>query len=151
MKFSAVDTFRALVEPVFRRPDFVQTAAICVRDGAIGREVLLVSSRGSKRWIVPKGWPMKHRTLAQAALQEAWEEAGVIGTVNETCLGTYSYRKMVKGGVPVTCNCDAFLVDVTQLADEWPEKAMRGRVWMSPSDASEAVAELGLKKILLEL
>ena len=96
MKQSAVAAFRNFVEPVFRRPEFVQTAALCLRDSRKGPEVLLVSSLTSKRWILPKGWPMEGRTLAQAALQEAWEEAGVTGVVETAPMGHFSLIRYEK-------------------------------------------------------
>jgi len=151
MKLNAVSSFRTYIEPVFRRPDFVQTGALCLRDDAGGTEVLLVSSLGAKRWIVPKGWPMKGRTLAEAAQQEAWEEAGVKGRVDQTCLGTFSYRKLVKGGIPVMCNCDLFALHVDRVAHDWPERAQRNRVWMTIDQAIAAVSEDGLKEILRAL
>lgn len=148
MKQSAVAAFRTFVEPVFRRPDFVQTGALCLRTGFRAPEVLLVSSLSTKRWIVPKGWPMEGRTLAEAALQEAWEEAGVIGTVEDAAIGAFSYRKQVKGGIPVTCRCDVFRVSVERLTDDFPEAGKRQRAWMTLADAADAVEEPELQAIL---
>jgi 8-oxo-dGTP pyrophosphatase MutT (NUDIX family) len=148
MPNSALAAFRTYVEPVFRRPEFVQAAALCLREGAKGPEVLLVSSLTTKRWILPKGWPMSGRTLAGAALQEAWEEAGVKGSVAETAIGQYSYRKSVKGGIPVTCRCDVFQVDVDAMLEEWPEKGRRKRAWFPLAEAAKRVDEPELKALL---
>ena len=56
-------------------------------------EFLLITSRGTGRWIIPKGWPMPGRTLAQAALREAYEEAGIRGIVETSSIGSYQYYK----------------------------------------------------------
>lgn len=151
MKQSAINTFKTYIEPVFRRPDYVQTAALCLRDGDDGIQVLLISSLTAKRWILPKGWPMPHKTLAEAALQEAWEEAGVKGTVTDETLGAFSYQKLIKGGVPVTCRCEVFRVDVHGLADTYPEKGRRKREWVTFAEAAERVEEPELKALLLSL
>lgn len=148
MKQSAVSAFYALIKPVFRRPDFVQAAALCLRQGEVGTEVLLVSSLSTKRWILPKGWPMEGRTLAGAALQEAWEEAGVQGRVHEVARGVMRYRKSVKGGIPVLCRCEVFEVEVTAMAEDWPEKGHRHRRWLPVADAVKLVREPDLKALL---
>lgn len=151
MKQSAVAAFKAFVEPVIRRPDFVQTGALCLREGKSGTEVLLVSSLTSKRWIVPKGWPIEGLSLADAALQEAWEEAGVKGTVTGTAVGSFGYQKVVKKGIPVSCRCELFRVNVTALADDWPEKDRRQRRWVTPAEAADSVDEPELKALLRTL
>ncbi|MCB1396277.1 MAG: NUDIX hydrolase [Rhodobacter sp.] len=151
MKHTALAAYRTFLEPAFRRPEFVQTAALCVREGKKGPEILLVSSLTTKRWILPKGWPMEGRTLAEAALQEAWEEAGVQGSVEADSTGSFSYRKAVKGGIPVTCRCEVFRVDVDALADDWPERGRRQREWVTPREAAKRVEEPELKAILREI
>ena len=155
MKQTAIDAFKALVQPVFRRPEYVQAGALCLRPaggrGKTGVEVLLVSSLTTKRWIVPKGWPMPGKSLAEAALQEAWEEAGVRGSVDVLATGQFSYSKSVKGGIPVDCTCSVFRVDVDALADDWPERGRRERRWFTPAEAAEAVTEPELAEILRAL
>lgn len=151
MKQAALAAFRNYVEPVFRRPEFVQTAALCTRRGKKGIEVLLVTSLQTRRWIVPKGWPMEGRSLAQAALQEAWEEAGVRGTVDEYPVGSFAYQKAVKGGLEMPCRCSVYRIDVSDLAGEYPEKPRRLRQWMRQQAAAEAVDEPELKAIIRAL
>lgn len=148
MKHTALSALRALMSPVMPRPDFLQVAALCLRDGPDGPEVLLVSSLSTKRWILPKGWPMKNRTLAEAALQEAWEEAGVSGRVEPVPLGHFSYRKLVRRGVPVTCRCAVFRVTVDSLAEHYPEQPKRERRWMPAADAARVVDETELQALL---
>jgi NTP pyrophosphohydrolases including oxidative damage repair enzymes len=151
MKQTALAAFRNLVEPVFKRPEFVQTAALCTRQGKKGTEVLLVTSLDTKRWIVPKGWPMEGKSLAQAALQEAWEEAGVQGVVDENPVGSYGYQKTVKGGIPVSCRCSVYRIEVSDTAETYPEKGRRRREWMRQRDAAKAVEEPELKALIRDM
>lgn len=130
------------------RPPRLQAGAVC-RDPATG-EVLLITSRDTGRWIIPKGWPMAGRTLAQAALQEAWEEAGVrAGTAEE--LGVYHYDKAQDEGFAIPVEVQVFLVPVRALADHWPEQHQRNRRWFPPSTAAGLVAEPELAALLARL
>ena len=48
-----------LVLPLLRRPERMQVSALCHRRDASGKtEILLITSRGTGRWILPKGWPI---------------------------------------------------------------------------------------------
>jgi len=136
---------------MLRRPARLQVAALCLRDGAKGPEVLLITSRGTGRWILPKGWPMAHRTLAEAAAQEAWEEAGVRGRIDEAEFGRYRAAKDTGGGLMVPCDVAAFRLTVEQLADDYPEAAQRTRRWLRPADAATLVREDGLRDLLERL
>jgi 8-oxo-dGTP pyrophosphatase MutT (NUDIX family) len=130
-----------------RRPAHLQVAALCVR-GKIGRrEVLLVSSLRQGRWIIPKGWPMPGRSLAQAALQEAWEEAGVRGTVGAEPLGAYSYVKQGRAGAPRRCTVQVFVVKVSGMEDAYPEAGRRLRQWVRPAEAAEMASDPELKAL----
>ncbi len=132
-----------------RKPPQMQVAALC-RDAQSG-DVLLVTSRGTGRWIVPKGWPMPGRTLADAAKQEAWEEAGVRGSVAETEIGSYRYAKQQDRGFAIPIEVRVYSLDVDRLEDSYPEASQRKRGWYSPERASELVAEDGLKQLLRRL
>lgn len=151
MKHTALSALKALMSPVMPRPDYLQVAALCLRDGDAGTEVLMVSSLTTKRWILPKGWPMQGRSLAEAALQEAWEEAGVSGIVEPAAVGHFTYRKLVKKGIPITCRCEVFRVSVQRLADRYPEAARRERRWMPATEAAGLVDEPELKALLAAL
>ncbi|AYF02101.1 NUDIX hydrolase [Paracoccus yeei] len=129
-----------------RKPAQMQVAALC-RSRQDGK-VLLVTSRGTGRWIVPKGWPMPGRTLADAALQEAWEEAGVLGTIGQDPIGSYHYDKVQDLGFSVPVEVRVYLLDVESLADDWLESGQRKRRWFEPARAAELVAETGLKRLL---
>lgn len=125
-----------------------QVAAIPVRTGAAGQlEVLLVTTRETQRWVVPKGWPLPRRPDHEAAAVEAWEEAGVRGTIDSTPVGTFDYEKRQKSGL-LSVRVSAYLMEVTEEASTWPEAAQRRRAWFSAEAASEAVTEDGLKDLL---
>ena len=98
-----------------------QFAALCYRVVKKKVKVLVISSRGTGRWIVPKGWPMDGKTPADAALQEAWEEAGVIGKVVSAPLGLYSYQKVQEDAPDFPCVAVVYAVKVKSLAKEFPE------------------------------
>lgn len=126
-----------------------QVAALCYRGRGSAQEVLLITSRRSGRWVTPKGWPMKGKQDHEAALQEAWEEAGVAAAkITQTPIGWFSYNKRVKGGVRVFVSASVYLAEVTQLADRFPERKQRKRAWMSPAQAAHRVAEPQLQNIL---
>ena len=132
-----------------RAPLRTQVAALC-RDPDTG-DVLMITSRGTGRWIIPKGWPMYGRSHAQSALQEAWEEAGVKGSVTDDEIGRYRYDKAETSRDAVPVEARVFPVMVTKLADKFPEKGQRERRWFHPVEAAELVAEDGLRRILMTL
>lgn len=110
-------------------------------------QILLITSRDTGRWILPKGWPMQGETPADAAATEAWEEAGVKGRVAPACIGIYSYDKaMEEGSLPVAVA--VFPVEVEKLAKRYPEAGDRRRRWFSRRKAAEKVAEPELRAIL---
>jgi 8-oxo-dGTP pyrophosphatase MutT (NUDIX family) len=132
-----------------KRPVPLQVGAIC-RDPATG-DVLLVTSRGTGRWVIPKGWPMEGRSLAGAAAQEAWEEAGIRGHVDEAELGRFTYDKDQDEGFSVPVEVRVFLLHVEAAADDFPETRQRRRRWFTPADAARMVVEPGLRRLLLAL
>ena len=127
---------------------YAQFAALPWRRGADGGvEVLLITSRETGRWVIPKGWPMDGVGPSAAAAQEAWEEAGVRGEVGEVPLGVYGYDKLRKGErQPMMVT--VFPLQVREVHDDWPEKAERTRFWTTPADAAPRVAEPELAAIL---
>lgn len=136
------------VRPEHKTDTRSQFAALCYRQRNGKTEVLLVTSRGTGRWIVPKGWPMTGVTPSDAAAQEAWEEAGVKGVVDDTCLGLYSYLKIVEDGPDLPCVVMVYPIRVKTLARDFPERKERKRKWFSPKKAAERVAEPELARIL---
>lgn len=137
--------------PLMDGAEHVQVAALCTRRKGSKTQVLLIRSLDTGRWILPKGWPMAGRTLAGAALQEAWEEAGVKGTVTEEPVGDYPYDKIAGNGQAKPCRVSVFRVTVDKLADTFPEAAKRKRKWMAPARAAQAVAEPELRELLARL
>ncbi len=135
----------------FVRPSFVQAAALCLREGAEGREVLLVQTLRNRFWIIPKGWPMKNKTLAEAAACEAWEEAGVRGHVQPDPVGAFTYTKIKKSGLPVQCRPQIFVLQVTEMHDRYPEAGKRTRQWTSLPKAAELVQNPELSAFLRDL
>jgi 8-oxo-dGTP pyrophosphatase MutT (NUDIX family) len=117
----------------------LQAAAVPVYDG----QVCLVTSSSGRRWVVPKGLIDPGQTAGETALQEAWEEAGLAGVLHDEPVGSYLYDKY--GGL---CHVTVFLMQVTEEADDWPERAARQRVWMPFEDALDRVREPGLREIL---
>jgi len=125
-----------------------QFAALCYRMIREKPEILLVTSRRSRRWIIPKGWPMDGRTPVECALMEAWEEAGVRGRVTGGCLGLYSYQKMIGPERGLPCVAMVYPIKVLSLAQKFPEAGQRKRKWLRPRKAAQKVAETELAHIL---
>ena len=125
-----------------------QFAALCYRVKAGKLQILLITSRGTKRWIVPKGWPMDGRTPGQSAALEAWEEAGVRGDVREACLGVYSYAKETDEEGEWPCLAMLYPLRVRVLSRVYPEQNERRRRWMSPKKAASKVAEPELARLI---
>jgi 8-oxo-dGTP pyrophosphatase MutT (NUDIX family) len=116
-----------------------QVAALAVRAG----QLCLVTSSGGKRWVVPKGRLGHGRTLRQVALQEAWEEAGLVGILSREPVGAYVYRKA--GGL---YHVTVYLMEVTGTASAWPECRRRQRRWLRPRKAVVRLADAGLRAIV---
>ena len=128
-----------------------QVAAVAVRRQASGKlEVLLVTSRETHRWVVPKGWPWPNVSDHEAAAAEAWEEAGVRGDIRADKLGSFTYDKR-RDGEFVAVDVVVYLLEVTDEEPISPEMNERQRAWFSPSAAAQAVAEPALKTLLLAL
>lgn len=138
-----------IVSPMMRRPSMRQVAALCYRNGEEGKEVLLVTSRNTGRWILPKGWHEDGMSASAAAAYEAWEEAGVKkGTIADEPVGQFAYRKRLENGAAVPCATSVFSLKVKKLSGEFPEAAERKRKWVSLERAAEMVNEPGLRRIL---
>jgi len=113
---------------------------------------LLITSRDTGRWIVPKGWPIDGLDGAGTALQEAWEEAGVSkADIEAEPIGFYDYDKRLSEGMTTPVIAQVYLTRVRHIKDDYPEVALRKRRWMTPTAAAELVSEPDLKEILLNL
>jgi len=124
-----------------------QYAALPYRIGE-GVEILLITSRETGRWVIPKGWPMKGKAPWEAAAREAFEEAGVIGEIHQTPVGSYPYVKFLKSGLGRPCKVKVFPMRVTQQQEDWPEKHQRTAQWFAWAEAAGAVQELRLGRII---
>jgi len=125
-----------------------QYAALPFRCTERGMEVLLLTSRGTRRWVIPKGWPMRKLTPAAAAAREAYEEAGLEGTIQDEPVGRYRYAKTaMPGGLAIEVS--VFLLRVDRQLDHWPEQSERETRWFSPEAAAALVAEPELAALLL--
>jgi len=145
-------TWDEVVRPLFTRPKRIQVAALCTRGEGDDRRVLMITSRGTGRWILPKGWPIDGLNAPGAALQEAWEEAGVKrAEAAETAIGTYDYAKTLDNGAVVPVETHVFAVRVLELSDDYPESEERTRRWMRPQEAAKVVNEPELRDILKDL
>ena len=126
----------------------VQCGALCWRLVQNDLKVLLVTSRDTGRWVIPKGWLIDGLTAQGSAAREAWEEAGVEGMVAEEPAGLYSYDKVVPAALAIPCIVSVFPLQVTRLRTRYPEGRQRQRKWFTPAKAARKVAEPGLRLIL---
>jgi 8-oxo-dGTP pyrophosphatase MutT (NUDIX family) len=126
----------------------VQYAALPYRRDAEGLEILLVTSRETRRWVIPKGWPMKGRKPRAAAAREALEEAGVVGLIAKAAVGAYPYMKRLKNGALIPCLVRVFPLQVGQERETWPEMAQRERRWFAAEAAAQAVDEPELAELI---
>lgn len=118
-----------------------------VRSGAV--EILLITSRETHRWIIPKGWPIRGLRPREVAATEAFEEAGVVGTIlGKRAIGSYHYIKRLPGNQGILCHVKVFLLSVDHQVDVWPEKEQRECRWLTPQRAARLVEEGGLAELL---
>ncbi|MEJ1160304.1 NUDIX hydrolase [Prosthecomicrobium sp. N25] len=113
-----------------------------------GLEVMLVSSRETRRWVIPKGWPMKGLKPHAAAAREALEEAGLEGKVGKQAIGSYTYGKRMPDGSVVSCRVEVYPLEVAKQRKAWPEKGERTTRWFSAEEAAGAVEESELGELI---
>jgi 8-oxo-dGTP pyrophosphatase MutT (NUDIX family) len=130
-----------------RRRQYAALPYVVVGDRVL---VLLVTSRDTGRWVVPKGWPKRKRTPAELAALEAFEEAGIEGEVSKRPIGSFTYGKRLRGMLSVRCKVDVFALRVTAEHLDWPERSERTRCWMRPEAAAEGVDEAELGELIRE-
>lgn len=116
------------------------------RDGVV--QVRLITSRETRRWVIPKGWPMKNLSPPKAAARETYEEAGLVGTVSREPLGIYTYEKRL-GLRSVLCDVLVFPLKVKRMLQKFPEQSQRFGVWFTIESAATAVQEEDLKALIL--
>ncbi|EEE36986.1 nudix domain protein [Rhodobacteraceae bacterium KLH11] len=129
-------------------PVYAQSAALCYRVLNNRPEILLITSRRARRWIIPKGWQISGLTPSQTAAREAWEEAGVLGICGTDSLGRFAYVKNRPGKASALCLVDVFPLHVARLEAHYPEAAERKRRWVSPKKAASKVSSPDLAALL---
>lgn len=115
-----------------------QAAVIATHNG----RVCMVTSSSGRRWVIPKGQIDPGHTPGQAALQEAWEEAGLLGTLDPEPVGSYVYEKFGRDHLVLV-----YRMNVLDVRDQWPERSLRQRAWLSADNAIDRVEEPGLREI----
>jgi 8-oxo-dGTP pyrophosphatase MutT (NUDIX family) len=125
----------------------VQYAALPYRHAG-ELQVLLVTSRETGRWVLPKGWPMIGKTPHGTARREARAEAGIVGRVERSPIGSFHYEKRLADGERLTCEVHVFPLAVERQRKRWPEQSQRTLAWVTPEDAARMVNEPGLAALL---
>ncbi len=129
-------------------PCRVQVAALPWRKGPEGVEIMLITSRDTGRWVLPKGWPEGDEALWDAAAREALEEAGIDGAITRSAAGLYYYAKRRDSGTQNRCEVHVFPMEIDRVNDKWPERRQRRRQWFSPEDAASSVHEPDLADLI---
>jgi 8-oxo-dGTP pyrophosphatase MutT (NUDIX family) len=111
-------------------------------------KVMLVTSRSTRRWIIPKGWPVSGMPPHRVAAKEAFEEAGVVGKVSKRPIGTFPYDKVLKGGTTTNCHVHVFPLRVKRQYKQWLEKRERQVDWYTPAEAALFVREPQLRRLI---
>jgi hypothetical protein len=111
-------------------------------------EILLITSRETRRWVVPRGNPIPGLRKHEAAAQEAYEEAGIRGAVQPEAIGTYRYEKRRRDGGSVPAEVELFRMAVAEECAAWPERGERERRWFAPDEAAAAVDEPDLAALI---
>jgi 8-oxo-dGTP pyrophosphatase MutT (NUDIX family) len=132
-------------------PNF-QFAALPYRQPSEGTiEVMLITSRDTGRWVIPKGWPAEREAAWDCAAREAREEAGLIGQIQKRPIGSYHYKKLLGDGLPVWCTVEVFALEVADRLESWPEQGERAGRWFTLDDAANAVDEPELGTLIRDL
>ena len=129
-------------------PARIQVAALPWRRADGGVEVMLITSRDTGRWVLPKGWVKDGEAHWTAAAREAKEEAGIAGAVAQREIGHYCYDKVMSSGRDVACEVHVFALEVDKIASKWKEKGERDRKWVSAAEAAELVHEPDLAELI---
>ncbi len=128
-----------------------QIAALPLRFEGNKPRVLMVTSRETRRWVMPKGWTMDDKKPWQAAKIEALEEAGAKGMVADQKIGTYRYKKRLQDGSKIKCRVTVYPMLVEKLKRNWKERNERQRHWFSLKKAAQLVDEKDLSELLMNL
>lgn len=127
---------------------FVAQSAVIPYRNKKGLEILLITSLGTGRWVLPKGHVEDQMTPRDSAIKEAFEEAGINGKVPDKKVGDYVYHKDNEIG-GTTYKVAVYAMYVTYELDIWPEDNRRKREWMSSEKAAHSVDEIELRQLIL--
>ncbi len=126
-----------------------QVGALPIRlhaDGFV--EVMLVTSRETRRWIIPTGWPAPTIEPREVAVREARDAAGLIGAASSDPFGEFTYDKRLSSGVILPCRVSVYLLRVTGQLDRWPERGQRECSWLTSREAARRVCNLSLQRLI---
>ncbi len=128
----------------------IQYAALPYRfDGGRVR-ILLITSRETRRWVIPKGWPISGLRPREAAAAEAAEEAGILGAVEPAPVGSYRYLKRLRGEATAVVQVIVFPFLVERQVRAWKEQGQRGLEWLDWRKAASLVEEPSLRRLIRE-
>lgn len=129
----------------------LQVGALCYRWTKKGElRILLITSRRTRRWIGPKGWPMRGKSHAEAAALEAQEEAGVEGKVAKKSIGFFNYKKNLGGHKSANCTVQVFPFEVTSMNKDFREKGQRKMRWLTPKKARKRADPQSFARLIKE-
>ncbi len=133
----------------FCSPTSIQYGALPYRlTPAHGIEILLVTTKESKRWIIPKGGPIKGLKPSKSAAREAFEEAGVRGATSEKAIGSFRFHKTLQASPDILCEVKVYALNVKRQMKTWPEQHQRRVRWCQPAEAQAAVNDIGLRSLI---
>lgn len=130
------------------KPPSLQVGALCWRKAKSGLRILLITSRDTGRWVIPKGWPMRNRSEAGAAEREAFEEAGVKGRIDERAFDVFRYDKRLDNGRLLPCLVRVYPLEVDSMLKRYPETGQRKLKWFAAEKAARKVGEPGLTQLI---
>ena len=146
--YSKIKISRGSDKLSFKEKVFHQIGALCFRLNEKNTKVLLITSRRSKRWIIPKGWKVDKMSNRKSVALEAWEESGVQGRVSERSIGTFYYRKRMNKNDFLTCAVKVFALEVKAVKKKFPERGQRKLKWVDLNTAIDLVSEPELKTVI---
>tara|TARA_X000001036_G_C20400216_1_gene692448 strand:+ start:233 stop:727 length:495 start_codon:yes stop_codon:yes gene_type:complete len=146
--YSKIKISRGSDKSSFKEKVFHQIGALCYRLTDKNVRILLITSRRSKRWIIPKGWKVQNMNNRKSVALEAWEEAGVQGRVSDRSIGTYYYRKRSSKNYFLTCAVKVFSLEVKASKKKFPELGQRKLKWVTAPEAIDLVGEPELKTVI---
>jgi 8-oxo-dGTP pyrophosphatase MutT (NUDIX family) len=114
-------------------------------------EVMLITSRDTGRWVIPKGWANERETGWDCAAREAREEAGLVGEIQKRPVGSYHYMKVFDTGLPAWCTVEVFALKVVERLETWAEQGERAARWFTLDEAASAVDEPELSALIRDL